>query len=111
MTDVFYNNNFIGRVDNAVDFVNKIREERRKGKIPNSLNIMNNVRYNEVHIEVSRGRVRRPLIVVEDGKSKLNREHIEQLRRGDIGWNYLIDNGIIEYLDAAEEENTYIALY
>src|SRR3989344_4967835 len=111
MTDVFYNNNFIGRVDNAVDFVNKIMEERRKGKIPNSLNIMNNVRYNEVHIEVSRGRVRRPLIVVEDGKSKLNREHIEKLRKDDIGWNYLIDNGIIEYLDAAEEENTYIALY
>ena len=111
MTDVFYNNNFIGRVDNAIDFVNKVREERRKGKIPNSLNIMNNVRYNEVHIEVSRGRVRRPLIVVEEGKSKLNREHIEQLRKDDIGWNYLIDNGIIEYLDAAEEENTYIALY
>ncbi len=111
MTDVFYNNNFIGRVDNAVEFVNKIREERRKGKLPNSLNIMNNVRYNEVHIEVSRGRVRRPLIIVEDGKSKLNKEHIEQLKKGDIGWNYLIDNGVIEYLDAAEEENTYIALY
>ena len=56
------------------------------------------------------GRVLRPLIIVENGKSKLRDEHILLLEQDKISFNDLIKQGIIEYLDAAEEENCLVAL-
>ncbi|MFH1025997.1 MAG: DNA-directed RNA polymerase subunit B, partial [Nitrospirota bacterium] len=56
------------------------------------------------------GRVRRPAIVIENGKQRLNQEHIEKLRKGEMKWDDLIKIGVIEYLDAEEEENTFIAI-
>ena len=37
-------------------------------------------------------------------------EHLVLLEEGKIGWNDLIREGIIEYLDAAEEENAFVAM-
>ncbi|MBR9706968.1 MAG: DNA-directed RNA polymerase subunit B, partial [Candidatus Diapherotrites archaeon] len=39
----------------------------------------------------------------------LTDEHIEGLRKKEINWNDLISKGLIEYLDAEEENNTLIA--
>ena len=64
----------------------------------------------EIYIFTDPGRTRRPLIVVEGGESKLKQEHIQKLEDGELDWNDLIDNGIIEYIDAEEEENAYIAM-
>ena len=60
---------------------------------------------------MSKGRARRPLVLVEHGKQKLTEDILQRLEKGDIGWDYLVNNGVIEYLDAAEEEEALIALY
>ena len=57
------------------------------------------------------GRTRRPLIVVDEGESKLTEEHIVKLQEGELDWDGLINQGIIEYMDAEEEENSYIAMF
>lgn len=110
MTDVFVNEKFIGLVENAREYVRKIREERRTGKLPTSLNIRYNEKSDEITIDTSRGRARRPLLVVEKGVPKLTIEHIRKLERNEIGWKDLVNEGVIEYLDASEEEDSFIAL-
>src|SRR3989344_4741103 len=111
MVDVFFDEKFIGTVENARDFVKKIRESRREGKLLESVNISYDSNFNEVLIETSPGRARRPLIVVKDGKSTLVQELLDDLVKGKISWDNLVEKGVIEYLDANEEENAFISLY
>jgi DNA-directed RNA polymerase subunit B' len=108
MQEVYLNGKYIGNVENE-DFVNQVIRERRKGVIPNNLNIYHNKNTNEIFIETSKGRVRRPLIVVKDGKPLLTENYIRQLKKNEINWNDLVEQGIIEFLDTAEEENALIA--
>ncbi len=110
MTDVYLNEKFIGKIDNADEFIKNIREERRKGKLPSALNISYNKIYNEVYVEISRERAVRPLIIVENGKSRLTNETLKDLDENKLSWKDLINKGIIEYLDALEEESALIAL-
>ncbi len=109
VADVFLNGKFIGQVDNPKEFVEQIKEERRKSELPEELNIFYDERVNEIHMESSKGRLRRPLIVVKDGKPLLTQKHIEMIANNELKWSDLVKQGIIEYLDASEEENALIA--
>ncbi len=109
-TDIYFNGNFIATTDRPLEFVKNIRKKRRHGLIPGELNISYHPEFNEIRINTDSGRTRRPLIIVENGKPKLTKEHIRKLESGKITWDYLLKHGTIEYLDAEEEENAYIAL-
>ncbi len=63
-----------------------------------------------VYVNCDNGRVRRPLIIVENGVPKLTREQIEAVQRGEMRWEELVEKGIIEYLDSDEEESALVAL-
>ena len=109
MAEVYLNSKFVGNVDNPIEFVHKIRDERRKGLMVDTLNVYYNKTSNEVQLESSKGRARRPLIIVKDGVPALTERHIKQLEKNEISWTDLVKQGVIEYLDAAEEENTLVA--
>ena len=110
MTDVFIDGRYVGTTKNPEKFINILKEKRRSGKLQNEINFSYLDYLDEIKIVTDAGRVRRPLIVVEDGKPKLTRDHIEKLQRKEIKWKDLINEGVIEYLDAEEEENAYVAL-
>jgi DNA-directed RNA polymerase subunit B' len=110
MVDVFLNQKFIGKVDDANTFIKKIKEERREGKILDILNVGFKEDYDTIEIETSKGRLRRPLIVVENGKSKLTKELIDRFLKDEILWDDLVKEGVIEYLDSLEEEDAYVGL-
>lgn len=110
MPDVFVNEKFVGTADNAKEFIDKLKQERRKGRIPGTVNVYHNKELGEIYIDSSKGRARRPLIVVENGASKLTKEDMQKLERREKTWKDLVSEGSIEYLDTAEEENALIAL-
>jgi len=109
--EVFYNGMFVGSIKEPDQFINKIRNKRRAGELPVQLNISKNDGLQSVLISTEPGRALRPVIIAEKGANRLKDEHLVQLEQDEIGWKDLIKDGIIEYLDAAEEENTLVALY
>ena len=109
MSEVYLNGKFIGNTEDPKSFVEQFKDERRKGKVKNDISVSYNEKTNEVNIESSKGRVIRPLVVVKEGKSLLTQKHLEQLEKKEITYSDLIVQGVIEYLDASEEENALIA--
>ena len=55
-------------------------------------------------------RVLRPLAIVKDGKPLMTSEVIEKVTKKFLSWHDLIYMGIIELVDANEEENCYITI-
>jgi len=110
MTNVFLNGKFIGVHENPSKLINEIKEMRRNGKMPSETNVSYYKEEDSVYILTDKGRARRPLIVVKNGKSLLTNEHIEKLKKNEINWDDLVREGVIEYLDSEEEENAYIAI-
>ncbi len=108
--DIFFNGRFIGSVDDGEEFIGKVRVERRKGALPAEMSLRLDKMIKTIYISTETGRVLRPLIIVENGKGKLNQEHMKLLEDGKITWDNLLNRGIIEYLDANEEENVLTAL-
>ncbi|HLC99176.1 MAG TPA: DNA-directed RNA polymerase subunit B [Candidatus Nanoarchaeia archaeon] len=109
MTEVYLNSKFVGYVDEPQKFVQNVIDSRRKGEVTFNLNINYDAAKDEISVENSKGRVRRPLIVVKDGKPLLTERHVQQLEKGEISFNDLLNQGVIEYLDANEEENILVA--
>lgn len=107
---VFINGRLIGVTEDGKILVEKLRQQRRKGALDEQVNISYHEDTNEVTVNTDSGRVRRPLIVVEGGKPLLTDEHIKKVKAADLSWSDLIHLGVIEYLDAEEEENLYIAV-
>ena len=111
MSEIYLNGKFVGEVSDRTSFVDAVRSERRKGVMPDSVNIHNNELMDAVFLTSSKGRLRRPLIVVNKGKPSLSESHIIQLEKGDLAWPDLVKQGIVEYLDASEEENSLVAFF
>jgi DNA-directed RNA polymerase subunit B' len=107
---VYLNGKAIGTVENPLSLVNEVRAARRKGIVSGEVNVSFSEKLNSVSINADRGRIRKPYIIIEGGKSKLTPELKERLKNREINFNYLIRNGVIEYLDAEEEENALVAL-
>ncbi len=107
---VFLNGRLIGTVEDGAKFAEEIRNKRRRGELDGQVNIRFKSDTSEVVIWSDAGRVRRPLIVVEKGKPLVTDQHVEMVRTGRLSWSDLVGSGLIEYLDADEEENSRIAV-
>jgi len=109
--DVLLNGILIGTTEDGAGLTKKIRELRRNGNISHQLNVRYDEGFKIVWISTEAGRVLRPVINVADGVSLFSNELKVRLEQGEIKWMDLIKKGIIEYLDASEEENALVALY
>lgn len=109
-TRVFLNGELLGNHDNPEELVSNVKQMRRAGTIPIQVNVTFHPKTHEIIINSDDGRARRPVIIVENGKSLLTEEHIELLKNKEIEFDGLVKMGLIEYLDAEEEENCFVAV-
>ncbi|WP_405268291.1 DNA-directed RNA polymerase subunit B [Methanobrevibacter sp.] len=109
-TKIYLNGELKGYCRNPVEFTQEMREKRRKGEVSHEMNITYYEDNDEIYIFNDPGRARRPLIIVKEGIPLLREEHLNKVANGKLKWDDLINDGLIEYLDAEEEENSYIAM-
>jgi DNA-directed RNA polymerase subunit B' len=106
---VYVNGRLIGFHKDGKALAQKIRETRRNNMLDMQVNVRFKHPTNELFINTDKGRGRRPYIVIKDGKSTLTPEIKKRITNNQLSWGHLIKMGIVEYLDADEEEDAYIA--
>jgi DNA-directed RNA polymerase subunit B' len=107
---VYVNGSLIGTHPDPHKLANDIRESRRRGEIDEMVNVAVRDRTDEVIVNADAGRARRPLIVVEDGEPLVTDEEIEAVEDGELSFEALVDRGYVEFIDAEEEEDIYVAV-
>src|SRR2546425_3185839 len=110
-TRVYVNGDLVGLHEDPAALIGEIRERRRTGLLSPEVNVHFDENMYEVLINCDEGRIRRPMLVVRGGRLVLTRKHLEDLKIGKWRFSDLIRNGIVEWTDAEEEEDAYIALY
>jgi DNA-directed RNA polymerase subunit B len=109
-TRVFVNGDLVGVHDMAKELVAEIRHRRRCGLLSHEINVRYDEEMDEVIINCDEGRLRRPLVVIENGKTVLTKKHLDDVREGKARWSDLLREGVIEWVDAEEEEDSFIAV-
>jgi DNA-directed RNA polymerase II subunit RPB2 len=136
-TKVFLNGTWIGVHSNGGQLTEALKTLRRKNTIGFEVTIIRDPREREIKVFTDAGRVCRPLFVIDNdpnspnrGNLALKREHIlklendrdvlarlegqevseEEKREATFGWHGLVQSGVIEFLDAEEEETAMIIM-
>ena len=107
---IFVNGKPIGLTSIPNEFCNKFRKCRRKGLIHEFVSIFYNKENNSINIACDSGRLTRPYIRVEKGKSLITSNDLKMIQNKSITFSSLVKCGKIEYLDVNEENNALIAL-
>lgn len=92
-------------------FLTSFRRLRRSGRISEFVSTFINHHHSTIHVATDEGRICRPLIIVEDRKSKVTKRYLKSLRQGSMDFDDFLARGLVEYLDVNEENDSNIALY
>ena len=115
-TKVFVNGVWMGVHRDPANLVKTIKKLRRKDDISPEVSVVRDIRERELRLYTDAGRVCRPLFIVENQQLALRKKHIEWIVQGEddrgelFKWDELIRTGIIELLDAEEEETVMICM-
>ncbi|KNX50206.2 DNA-directed RNA polymerase II subunit RPB2 [Cryptococcus deuterogattii R265] len=117
-TKVFVNGVWMGIHRDAPTLHNNLLQMRRGGQLKYEVSIVRDIRERELRLYTDAGRVCRPLFIVDQPTQtlRLKRDHIDRIdQMADEGllsgaWDKLLSEGIVEYVDAAEEETILIAM-
>jgi len=107
---VFLNGLIVGVHPNPNEFVVLLRALRRRGLVGEFVSVYLHPVQRAVYVASDGGRVCRPLVVVQGGKSMLHAAHMSQLAMGLRTLHDLMREGVVEYVDVNEENNCLIAL-
>ena len=112
---IFVDGKLIGYIEDGSQLSNTLKNLRRNGKIHPHVGIyfyssLNANATKRLYISCNSGRVLRPLAIVKEGKSLMTSEVVEKINKKFLSWVDLIYMGIIELVDANEEENCFISI-
>jgi len=106
---VFLNGSILGLHRHAARFAASMRRLRRCGRVGPYISIF--LEGQRCYIASDGGRVCRPLIICDRGQPRVTDAHIGELKAGKMGFDAFLRQGLVEYLDVNEENNSLIALY
>ncbi len=112
-TRIFVDGKLIGYHKDGEKLASSLRELRRSNKINSHIGISIHIPEQEgatkrLYVNCNAGRVLRSLIIVKDGKSALTPDLLDKISKKLVSWEDLIRMGVIELIDANEEENCFI---
>jgi DNA-directed RNA polymerase subunit B len=107
---VFLDGRFVTTTGSPEKVVQKVKDKRRAGLLDSHVSVGYDQTFQEININTDPGRLMRPLIIAENGKPRLKDSHIEKIKSGEMRWDDLLKEGIVEYLDAEEENSMQVAL-
>ena len=112
-TKIFVNGNWVGLHSDPENLFTKLRSLRRNISIDKEVSIVRDIKDREVRIYCDAGRISRPLFVVgDDQKLSIRKGHIMKLNsEEEYGWENLMVEGLVEFVDTEEEETTLIAMF
>ena len=112
-TKIFVNGCWVGIHRDPEQLMATLRKLRRQMDIINAeVSMIRDIRDREIRIYTDAGRICRPLLIVEDNRLLMKRQHIEMLKNREFNsyaWQDLVAAGVVEYIDTMEEETTMIA--
>lgn len=101
--------NILGVTHQYKKLITVFRMFRRRGLISSFVSIYPNHHQRTVYISSDGGRLCRPYIIVENGRPLIQQHHLNDLNRGIRKFQDFLDEGLIEYLDVNEENDSNIA--
>src|SRR5438093_3586375 len=112
---IFVDGRLIGYYDNGQQLTDTLRSLRRSGKIQAHGGIYyysneNEIATKRLYVSCNSGRILRPLAIVREGKPVITLEVLDLIKRNMKSWSDLLWMGLIELIDANEEENCYVAM-
>ncbi len=114
-TRIFVDGRLIGYYKDGGDLAQSLRDLRRNSKIHPHVGVSFHKSEIEgstkrLYVNCNAGRVLRPLIIIKDNKSLLTSELLDKISKKLLSWTDLLRMGILEVIDANEEENCYVTL-
>ena len=106
---VHVNGDIYGIHKRGTNLVRHFKSARRRGTIPPEVSIRYDSENRDIFINTDKGRILRPLLILYDGAPRLTSQHLDALTAGEMTFRNLVNEGIIEWVDAEEEEDLYIA--
>ncbi|XP_027936252.1 DNA-directed RNA polymerase III subunit 2-like [Vigna unguiculata] len=107
---VIFDGLILGKHRKPRHFATAIRKLRRNGKIGKFVSVHFNWKQHRVYLAADGGRLCRPLVIAKKGKSRIKQHHIEDFIDGVCTFDDFLRNGLLEYVDADEENDIMIAL-
>ena len=106
---VHVNGDIYGIHKRGTNLVRHFKSARRRGTIPPEVSIRYDSENRDIFINTDKGRILRPLLILYDGAPRLTSQHLAALTNGEMTFKNLVNEGIVEWVDAEEEEDLYIA--
>jgi len=106
---VHVNGDIYGIHKRGNSLVRQFKNARRRGAIKPEVSIRYDAANKDIFINTDKGRILRPLLILYDGTPRLTPAHLEAITSGELSFKELINEGVIEWVDAEEEEDLYIA--
>ncbi|GAU92991.1 hypothetical protein RvY_04994 [Ramazzottius varieornatus] len=115
-TKIFVNGSWVGIHRDPEQLMVTLRKLRRQMDIiVSEVSMVRDIRDREIRISTDAGRICRPLLIVENQKLLLKKKHIDLLSDKvgtpqSKGFQELIANGVVEFIDIQEEETIMCAM-